>query len=127
MLNQVTVIGNLGRDPELRHSQSGVAMGTMNVAATSKWKTRDGEKHEHTEWFRVTMFGATAENCAKYLAKGSKVYVQGELRTREYEKDGENKRITELMAQRVVFLTTANGGGSQPEQGTLLPDDDVPF
>lgn len=135
MLNKVQIIGNLGKDVDLRRTPSGVAVGAMSVAATSKWKTKDGQAQEHTEWFRVCTYGRTAENCAEYLAKGSKVYVEGELRTREYQdRSGETKRITELIARDVKFLDGARRDGGQQSAGNqggggdpLPPDDDIPF
>jgi single-strand DNA-binding protein len=104
----------------VRFSQSGGnATGTMNVAATSKWKARDGSAQEHTEWFRVVTFGKTAENCAQYLAKGSKVYVEGEIRTRQYtDRGGEEKKITELVARDVKFLSSPKQGGRQRGGGS---------
>ena len=140
MLNKVQIIGNLGKDPDaLRYTPGGVACGAMSVAATSKWRSKSGEAQEHTEWFRVCTYGKTAENCAQYLAKGSKVYVEGELRTREYEdRDGNRKRITELIARDVKFLDGAkrDGGGGQQSAGNqgggeFTPDDSdidaIPF
>lgn len=106
MVNRTTIIGNLGKDPEVRFTPSGQANCAISVATTSKWKTKDGESREHTEWFRVVVWGKQAEHCGQYLAKGSKVYVEGELRTREYQdRAGETKRITELIARDVKFLT----------------------
>lgn len=137
MVNKTIIIGNLGKAPEVRFTTSGTASCAMNVAASTKWKDRNGQTKEHTEWFRVCTFGKTAEACGQYLDKGSKVYVEGELRTREYQdRDGETKRITELLARDVRFLTFkqdgqrqgASGGNvSAPDGEFAPPDDDIPF
>jgi len=108
-LNQCTFIGRLGADPELRFIQSGKAVCNFSVAVDSVWKDRDGEKQKHTEWVRVQVWGAQAENCAKYLAKGREVCVVGEMRTRTYDdKEGIKRYVTEIHARDVKFLS---GGG----------------
>lgn len=111
-LNQVTIIGHLGRDPEVRYLQSGEAACNFSVAVTENWKAKDGEKKEHTEWFRVAFFGKMAEVCGEYLKKGSAVYVQGRQRTREYEKDGVTKQSVELIGQTMQMLSSKSSGGS---------------
>src|SRR3954470_3306475 len=103
-VNRVTVIGNLGKDPETKFSSAGKAICKFSVAVNEKY----GDK-EHTEWFNVTVFDKQAEACGQYLAKGRQVYVEGRQRTSEYEKNGEKKFWTEVIADRVQFL------GSKPE------------
>ena len=115
-LNQVTIIGHLGRDPEVRYLPSGEAACNFSVAVTENWKAKDGEKKEHTEWFRVAFFGKLAEVCGEYLKKGSAVYVQGRQRTREYEKDGVTKQSVELIGQNE----------DAPRQVALFPEEHAP-
>jgi single-strand DNA-binding protein len=112
---RVIIMGNLGRDPEVRYAQSGKAVCTINVAVTER---KDGE----TEWFRVVAFDKTAETSSQYLKKGSQVCVEGRLRTREYEKDGEKKKSVELIADRVVFVGAKRGDGAAPSA-----EEDLPF
>lgn len=115
-INRVTLIGNLGRDPEIRYVESGHAVCTLRVATTERVKK--GETYEDaTEWHDVVVFGKTAENCAQYLAKGRQVYVDGRLQTREYEKDGQKRRHTEVVARDVLFL----GGGKEGGGGVPAP------
>ncbi|MBF0233368.1 MAG: single-stranded DNA-binding protein [Desulfamplus sp.] len=121
-LNKVMVIGNLGADPELRYSPQGAAFANFSVATTDVWFDKStGEKQERTEWHKIVTFGKTAENCAKYLAKGRQVYVEGKLQTSSYEKDGQTHYITKIIADVIHFLGTkqdnagfgqASGGGS---------------
>lgn len=110
-VNRVTLIGNLGRDPEIRYVDSGNAVCNLRVAITERVKSGD-DWQERTEWVDVVVFGKTAESCAQYLNKGRQVYVEGRLQTREYEKDGEKRRHTEVVARDVLFL----GSGKEAEQ-----------
>ncbi|MEQ1833524.1 MAG: single-stranded DNA-binding protein [Candidatus Eisenbacteria bacterium] len=137
-VNKVIIVGNLGKDPELKFTQSGVAVCNFSVATSEKWTTKEGETNNRTEWHRVTAWKAQAEACAKYLAKGSKVYVEGKLQTREWEKNGEKRYTTEIMAQSVVFLSMnggqdeAAGGGAPAAVAGAAADwqatgDDLPF
>ena len=136
MLNKVMIIGRLGRDPELRYTQSGSPVASLNVATDESYTDRDGNKVERTEWHRVSVFQRQAENCANYLAKGSLVYVEGSLQTRKWQdQQGQDRYTTEIKAQRVQFLDRkgdaprggqggpggyeddyAGGGGSAPRQ-----------
>ena len=103
-VNKAIIIGNLGDDPELRHTQSGAAVCNMRVATNETWKDRDGERHERTEWHSIVVFGKQAENCAKYLEKGRKVYVEGRLQTREWEdRDGNKRYTTEITQQHLRY------------------------
>ena len=123
MLNKVMIIGRLGRDPELRYSQSGAPVCSLNVATDESYQDRDGNKVERTEWHRVSVFQRAAENCANYLAKGSLVYVEGSLQTRKWQdQNGQDRFTTEIKAQRVQFLDrrgegAARGAGSAPYDG----------
>jgi single-strand DNA-binding protein len=111
MLNKVTIIGRLGRDPELRYTQSGSPIASLNVATDESYTDRDGNKVERTEWHRISVFQRQAENCANYLSKGSLVYVEGSLSTRKWQdQNGQDKYITEIKAQRVLFLERKGEG-----------------
>jgi len=114
-LNHVFLMGNLTRDPEVRYAPSGDAVADMHLAVSRKYKTRDGQDHEETCFIGVAAWGRTAENCGKYLHKGSPVFVEGRLKYDQWEKDGKkNSRIT-VTAQRVQFLGgRSEEGGSQP-------------
>jgi single-strand DNA-binding protein len=113
-VNKVILIGNLGRDPELRYTQGGQPVCTLNLATTRTWQDRNGEKKEETEWHRVTVWGKQAEHCERYLSKGRQVYVEGRLQTRSYEdKEGHKKYATDIIAETVQFLS---GGGERGER-----------
>ena len=113
-VNKVIIVGNLGRDPEVRYSQGGMAICKMSVAVTEKVKDGGGEWRDQTEWFRVTTFGKTAENAGQYLQKGRQVYVEGRLKTEKYkDKECVEKTSTEVIANTVQFL----GGGER-----VVPD-----
>jgi single-strand DNA-binding protein len=97
-VNKVILVGNLGADPELRHTQNGDAVVNVGLATNEKWKGKDGKQNERVEWHRLTVFGKTAEIVAEYLHKGSKVYVEGQLRTREWkDKEGVQRYSTEVV------------------------------
>ena len=115
-LNKVMIIGNLGADPEVRHTQSGATVCNLRVATTEKWTDKGGERQEKTQWHNVVVWGKLAEQCGEYLSKGRSVYVEGSLGPRPYEQDGVKKYATDIKAQRVQFL----GGGdrsSNPRDG----------
>jgi single-strand DNA-binding protein len=143
-VNKVILVGNLGRDPELRYTQSGQAVANFTLATTERFSTRDGDRQERTEWHRIVAWGRTAELCAQYLSKGRSVYIEGRLQTREWEdKEGQKRRTTEITAQTVQFLGGGRGGGgggggpSGPAGGGFddgpsgndsgPPQDDIPF
>ena len=112
-VNKVIVIGNLGRDPELRYTASGQPVASFTVATNERWNDRDGKPQERTEWHRIVVWGKQAENCANYLQKGRSVYVEGRLQTREWEdKEGQKRQTTEIVAQTVQFLGSRDGGGA---------------
>lgn len=105
MLNKAMIIGRLGRDPELRYTQSGVPLTTLNVATGETYIDREGKKNEVTEWHRVSVFQRQAENCVRYLRKGSLVYVEGSLQTRKWlDQQGQERSATVIRAMRVTFL-----------------------
>ena len=119
MLNKVMIIGHLGRDPELRYTQTGAPIATLNIATDESYTDRDGNKVERTEWHRVSVFQRQAENCANYLSKGSLVYVEGSLQTRKLQdQNGQDRYTTEIKAQRVQFLDRR---GSNPAAGGSAP------
>lgn len=132
-VNKVIVIGNLGKDPEVRYGQGGSAVCKMAVAVGERVK-RGETWEDHTEWVTVTAFGKTAELCGEHLAKGRQVYVEGKMRTRKYEKDGVTKYSTEVVADTVQFLGKKGEDGAStekkpqtPKATETAPEDDLPF
>lgn len=119
MLNKVMVIGRLGKDPELKYSQSGMPMCNLNVATDESYTDREGQKVDRTEWHRIVVFQRAAESCNTYLTKGSLVYVEGSLQTRKWQdQNGQDRYTTEIKAQRVQFLDKRGGeGGGAPSMG----------
>lgn len=117
-LNRVMVIGNLGRDPEMRYTPGGQALTSFSLAATRTWTSSDGGRHDATEWFNVVSWGNLAEICNQYLTKGRRVYIEGELRTRGWEQsDGQKHFRTELVANEMIML----GPRSISEEAEHLP------
>ena len=118
-LNKAMIIGNLGRDPEMRYTPSGQAVTQFTVAVNRNYKDHDGNWQEETEWFRVVAWGPLAERTAEYLRKGRKVYVEGRLQTRQWEgQDGQKRYTTELIAQTVTQLDPRPRDGDQPADAT---------
>ncbi|MCS6787564.1 MAG: single-stranded DNA-binding protein [Thiobacillaceae bacterium] len=112
-VNKVILVGNLGRDPEVRYMPSGDAIANLSVATTEVWKDKNGERQEATEWHRVVFFGKQAEICGQYLRKGSQIYVEGSIRTRKYQdKDGQDRYITEIRGDRMQMLGGRAGAGT---------------
>jgi single-strand DNA-binding protein len=110
-VNKVILIGNLGRDPEVRYLPSGDAVANLRVATTEKWKDKSGEMQEQTEWHSVAFFGRQAEICGEYLRKGSSVYVEGRLQTRKWtDKEGKDRYTTEIRGERMQMLGGRGGG-----------------
>lgn len=149
-VNKVILIGNLGRDPEVRYMPSGGAVANVTLATSESWKDRQtGEMQERTEWHNVVFFNRLAEIAGEYLRKGSKIYVEGSLRTRKWQgKDGQDRYTTEIVASEMQMLDSRGGGGggsssaparsqrqeqddyepSRPSsQGVEDFDDDIPF
>lgn len=139
-VNKVILIGNLGRDPELRHTSGGNSVCNFAIATTEKWTDKEGQKQERTEWHQIVVWGKQGENCEKYLSKGSPVYVEGSLQTRQWDdKDGNKRYTTEVNARQIQFLSSGNGGGQRNSRsddrpandgyqgGGAPPSDDIPF
>ena len=145
-INKVILVGNLGRDPETRYMPSGGAVTNVSIATSKSWRDRDsGEQKERTEWHRVVFFNRLAEIANEYLKRGSKVYVEGELRTREWEREGQKHYTTEIVANEMQMLDSRgeggmgamSGGGSAPSRSQQSDDsgpppsddfdDDIPF
>jgi len=128
-LNKVLIIGNLGADPEMRYTADGTAMTSLRVASSRNFTGSDGERREETEWFGVIAWRKLAEQCSQYLQKGSKVYVEGRLKTRSWDTpEGERKYRTEVVAEKVLFLDRAPAGQShQDQEAQDLPPEEIPF
>jgi len=123
-VNKVIIIGNLGKDPEMRYMPSGDAIANLRIATTDKYKDRNGEMQEATEWHSVAFFGKTAEICGQYLKKGSQVYVEGSLRTRKWQdKDGNDRYTTEIRGDRMQMLGGRGGGGGGMADYDAAPPD----
>jgi len=135
MVNKVILVGNLGKDPEIRFTPNGKALCKFSLATSEKWTDNDGNKQSRVEWHNVVVWGKAAEACGQYLSKGSKAYIEGSIHTRQYDdKDGNRRYITEINARDVRFLGGGRGGnaestGSAPSGEDLPPglDDDIPF
>jgi single-strand DNA-binding protein len=143
-VNKVILIGNLGRDAEVRFTPGGQAVATLNLATTEQWTDREGQRQEKTEWHRIVLWGKPAESLQQYLVKGKQIYVEGRLQTRQWDdKDGNKRYTTEIRGDRVVLLGGGGGGARQQARGTAsagaptdeptgepateLTDDDIPF
>jgi single-strand DNA-binding protein len=152
-VNRVILVGNLGRDAELRFTGTGTPVAKFSVATTETYKGRDGEKKEETEWHRVNLWGKSAETLAQYLVKGKQVYVEGRLRTRSYDdKDQQKRYVTEVVCDELILLSNRSEGApseysqerapappprpaARPQAAAAPPedfnqaisDDDVPF
>lgn len=145
MLNKVTLIGNLGRDAELRSTPSGQSVANFSLATTERWTDKQGQRQEQTEWHRCILWGKTADSLQQYLVKGKQVYIEGKLQTRQWEKDGQKHYSTEINVREVKLLGgSPNARGrdedesmdSRPQQpsggpyggpSNTIPDDDIPF
>jgi single-strand DNA-binding protein len=147
-VNKVILVGNLGRDAELRYTPGGSPVATLNLATTEIWNDKAGQRQEKTEWHRVVLWGKTAESLNEYLTKGKQIYVEGRLQTRQWDdKDGNKRYTTEIRGDRIVLLGGGGGGagmgggggrsqqprgGSSPDESMMEPggeltDDDIPF
>ena len=117
MINKAIILGNVGQDPEKKVSENGTVITTFSVATTEKWKDKNsGENIEQTEWHRVVTFRKLAEICAEYLHKGSKVYIEGKLQTRSWEKDGVKMYSTEIVANEMKMLDSRPTGNHQGKE-----------
>jgi single-strand DNA-binding protein len=132
-LAKVTVVGNLGRDAELKYTGSGTPLLEFSLATNEKWNDKSGNQKEHTQWFRATLWGRQAESLKQYLVKGKLVYVDGTLRAREYtDREGKNRTSLDIRVDQVKLLGGTRGGGeSVPRElqgaDTDVSDDDIPF
>jgi single-strand DNA-binding protein len=127
-LNVVHLIGHLGKDPELRYTQSGKAVATFSLATSESWKDQNGEKQEKTEWHNIVVWGKIGELCGEFLKKGNPVFVAGKLQTRSYEKDGIKKYVTEIVVSNMVMLgSKQESEPSHEATSEPIPEDDLPF
>jgi single-strand DNA-binding protein len=141
-VNKVILVGNLGKDPEVRFTGSGKAVCKFPLATSEVWNDAEGRRQERTEWHNIVVWGKQGENCGQYLAKGRQVYVEGSIRSHSYDdKDGNKRYMTEIIAQQVRFLGGGAGGGAgagrsagdapppMPTDSGSGPatDDDIPF
>lgn len=151
-LNKVMLIGNLGRDAEVKFTPGGIAVATINMATTEQWTDKQGQRQEKTEWHRVVLWGKIAESLQQYLVKGKQIYVEGKLQTNQWEdKDGNKRYTTQVKADRITLLggnaggrsnstgvrrqqqDDDAGGGMEPADGYAPggydqpPEDDIPF
>lgn len=138
MYQQITLIGNLGRDPEMRYTPSGVPVTSFTVAVNRRWTGQDGQQQDKTTWFRVTAWRKLAENASQYLTKGSKVLVVGTLEDPQayIDREGQPRASLEVTAQDIRFLSTrgegmesssGHGGAPVAEDGPGMSDEDIPF
>lgn len=156
-VNKVILVGNLGKDPELRYTPSGTAVATFSLATSERYKDREGQQQEKTEWHNIVAWRNLAEICGKYLHKGKQVYIEGKIQTRSYEdRDGNRRYMTEIVADQMQMLGRAGdeggygqrggdysqgqgqgrpaqqepssgGPGNAPQEPSFNPDDDIPF
>lgn len=146
-LNKVMLIGNLGKDPEVRYTAAGTAVASFSMATTEKFKSKAGEWEDRTEWHNVTLWGRLAEISGEYLSKGKPVYIEGRLQTRKWQdRDGVDRYTTEVVAEKMQMLGGKNGGsgnasnsgnggtgggqgvsGGSIEEPPFSSDDDIPF
>jgi len=143
-VNKVILVGNLGRDAELRYTPGGAAVATLHLATTEVWNDKGGQRQEKTEWHRIVLWGKQAESLQEYLTKGKQIYVEGRLQTRQWDdKDGNKRYTTEIKADRITLLgggggggrgasmdrggaAISHGGGDEPPMEPIT-DDDIPF
>ena len=140
MINKAILVGNLGRDPEVSYTPSGMAVAKFSIATSERWKDKNtGEMQERTEWHRITAFGRLGEICGEYLSKGRQVYIEGRIQTSSWEKDGITRYTTEIIASDMKMLGTrgpaetyspseppAGPEYAEPPRGET-EDDDIPF
>lgn len=113
-VNKAILVGNLGRDAEMRFTSGGTAVATVSIATTDVYNDRDGQKKEDTQWHRIVIWGKMAESIQPYLTKGKQIYVEGKIQTREWtDKEGKQVKTTEIRADKVVLLGSAGGGGGE--------------
>lgn len=135
-VNKIIIVGTLGQDPEVRHTAQGGAVASLSVATSEQWKDKQGQKQEATEWHRVVIFGKLAEIAGQYLTKGSKVYLEGKLKTRKWQdQQGQDKYTTEIVID-INGVMQMLGGGNKGQQSSKTQqqapqaadfDDDIPW
>lgn len=127
-LNKVMIIGQLGRDPEMRYTPSGRPVTSFSVATTRTWTTVEGERHEETEWFNVVAWGNLGEICKQHLHKGETVYIEGRLQTRGWEdQEGKKHFRTEIIAKEMIMLSDRRSESTETQMGeALAADEEVP-
>lgn len=145
-LNKVMLIGNLGKDPEVRYTAAGTAVASFSLATTDRFKSKSGEWEEKTEWHNITLWSRLAEIAGEYLSKGKTVYIEGRLQTRKWQdRDGKDRYTTEIVGEKMQMLSGKGEGGGGGRQGggrqapaedfggpayeepVFNPDDDIPF
>jgi len=140
-LNKVMLIGNLGKDPEVRYTAAGTAVASFSLATSEKFKNKNGEWEEKTEWHNITLWARLAEIAGEYLTKGKTVYIEGRLQTRKWQdRDGRDRYTTEIVGDKMQMLSGKGEGGGRPaggraegqeapahEEPVFNPDDDIPF
>ena len=142
-VNKVILVGNLGKDAEVRVTPGGQSVASFSIATTENWTSKEGEKKEQTEWHRIVLWGKAADSLQPYLVKGKQIYLEGRLQTRQWEKEGQKHYTTEVKADRITLLGGGGGGrgggggmdrgGAHPGGGADEPpmdpitDDDIPF
>jgi single-strand DNA-binding protein len=146
-VNKAILVGNLGKDPELRYTPSGTAVCTFTLATSERFKNKQGEQQDRTEWHNIVVWAGLAEICGKYLTKGKQVYIEGRIQNRSYDdRDGNKRYISEIVANEMQMLSRSGdqggGGGGQPTapvnepagvpssgsaEPPFNPDDDIPF
>ena len=132
-VNKVILIGNLGQDPESRFTPQGTAVTSFSIATNESWKSQNGDIKEHTEWHRIEMFGKRAETANEYMRKGNTVYIEGRLKTDEWEdkETGQKRRATKIQCDNFTMLgrrgDNQSQGGGQPSAPASNEDDDLPF
>ena len=127
-LNKVMIIGNLGREPEMRYTPSGRPVTTFSVATSRTWNTSEGEKHVETEWFNVVAWSNLAEICKQYLSKGQQVYIEGRLQTRHWEDQEGNKHTSvEIVANEMIILGERREAGEPGAEPESIEEEEFPF
>ena len=138
-LNKAILIGNLGREPEVRYTPSGVAVANFSIATSETWTNKEGEKETRTEWHRIVAFGRLGEICGEYLSKGKQVYIEGRIQTRDWEdREGIKRYTTEIVANQMIMLGTRETAETIRSEDAPAPDytgiqapaqddDDIPF
>jgi len=140
-VNKVILIGNVGKDPEVKYLEKDVAYARFTLATNESYKNKSGEKVTNTEWHNIVLFGRQAELAGEYLSKGKTVFIEGRLQTQKYEKDGITRYNTEVIGEKIEFLSPKGEGGRRNTEGTSEPtngggsyveptafnEDDIPF